>query len=338
MSVVPNNPEPEESRRKSKSSHTFFLHISKEIQDDHFEHLMLQKGNHLPHKIKEQKTTYHINSKIKMRNDLLHIMPHMYYASPTPRSRNVFNLSPSDILRHRYEQELAEQQAYEEEMAEQRYQQRLYNELMRRRQAEQQYAIEQERERRRLVAEREQQRRQRAAREQALRVLLNEEKEREEARLRRTRAINTMSQPRMRSQFVDSTPRVFQGPDGRLYREVFPNNDMREEMEVESDDEEYDVPLPHVSQTQFKPSIRFGKPIRHEERKRSQASKPPVMLHVVDANPPKVTIAPKAIPKKPTVMVEDASDSECEDEFKSYIRNRRPRDGEWIEPVEAFKL
>ena len=37
------------------------------------------------------------------------------------------------------------------------------------------------------------------------------------------------------------------------------------------------------------------------------------------------------------VQVEDASDSECEDEFSDYIRNRRPRDGEWIEPVEAFQ-
>jgi len=37
------------------------------------------------------------------------------------------------------------------------------------------------------------------------------------------------------------------------------------------------------------------------------------------------------------VQVEDASDSECEDEFSDYIRNRRPKDGEWIEPVEVFQ-
>lgn len=31
--------------------------------------------------------------------------------------------------------------------------------------------------------------------------------------------------------------------------------------------------------------------------------------------------------------VEDASDSECEDEFSDYMHNRRPQKGEWIEPV-----
>merc|ERR1739841_308045 len=38
-----------------------------------------------------------------------------------------------------------------------------------------------------------------------------------------------------------------------------------------------------------------------------------------------------------TVIVEDASDSECENEFDSPWRNRRPSPGEsWLEPVEAF--
>merc|ERR1719222_1021528 len=38
-----------------------------------------------------------------------------------------------------------------------------------------------------------------------------------------------------------------------------------------------------------------------------------------------------------TVIVEDASDSECESEFDSPWRNRRPSPGEsWLEPVEAF--
>ncbi|KAG7346835.1 hypothetical protein IV203_005904 [Nitzschia inconspicua] len=41
--------------------------------------------------------------------------------------------------------------------------------------------------------------------------------------------------------------------------------------------------------------------------------------------------------KKITVIVEDASDSEYEDEFKSPWRNRRPSPGEWMEPVEHFQ-
>jgi len=38
-----------------------------------------------------------------------------------------------------------------------------------------------------------------------------------------------------------------------------------------------------------------------------------------------------------SVLVEDASDSECEDEYHDYIRNRRPQAGEWIEPIELMK-
>merc|ERR1711976_277594 len=37
-----------------------------------------------------------------------------------------------------------------------------------------------------------------------------------------------------------------------------------------------------------------------------------------------------------TVTVEDASDSECENEFDSPWRNRRPSPGQWMEPVEPY--
>ena len=40
--------------------------------------------------------------------------------------------------------------------------------------------------------------------------------------------------------------------------------------------------------------------------------------------------------KRVTVIVEDASDSETEDEYHSVWRNRRPSPGEWMEPVEGF--
>ena len=36
--------------------------------------------------------------------------------------------------------------------------------------------------------------------------------------------------------------------------------------------------------------------------------------------------------------VEDASDTEWEDETKHYLNNRRPRKGEWMEPVDGFEL
>merc|ERR1711862_646679 len=41
--------------------------------------------------------------------------------------------------------------------------------------------------------------------------------------------------------------------------------------------------------------------------------------------------------KRVTVLVEDASESEGEDEFDSICRNRRPSPGEWMEPVKAFE-
>ncbi len=116
--------------------------------------------------------------------------------------------------------------------------------MLRRRQAEQQRSIEEERERRRLAAE-EQQRRQRAEREQTVRKLLyKEEREREKARFHRIQAMKLMNQPRMRSKLIDSIPpRIFQGPDSRPYQEVFPNYGIQEQMEVQSDNEEYNIAL-----------------------------------------------------------------------------------------------
>jgi hypothetical protein len=46
----------------------------------------------------------------------------------------------------------------------------------------------------------------------------------------------------------------------------------------------------------------------------------------------------KSMRRRVTLMVEDASDSENEDEeLNSVWRNRRPSPGEWMEPVEAMK-
>merc|ERR1711920_977001 len=45
----------------------------------------------------------------------------------------------------------------------------------------------------------------------------------------------------------------------------------------------------------------------------------------------------KKLKRRVTIIVEDASDSEAEeDEQKSVWRNRRPSPGEWMEPVEKF--
>jgi len=44
----------------------------------------------------------------------------------------------------------------------------------------------------------------------------------------------------------------------------------------------------------------------------------------------------KSPKRRITVTVEDASDSECESEFDSPWRNRRPSPGQWMEPVDPF--
>jgi hypothetical protein len=258
-----------------------------------------------------------------MRNDLLHIVtPQMYYAStPTPTRRSIFDFSPADRLG--YERELAQQQAYEEEMAEQMYQERLYNELMRRK------------------AQQEERKRQRAAREQALRMLLlKEEEEKEKARIRRARIMKMMSQPEMGSKVMNGRPQIIQGRDGRLYQEVSPDYyGINERMDLDSDEEKYDynnLRQRTIPQCQSNAPFQCKKPTG-KRSVRNQNNTAPIMVHIVDTTSPKVMVTPKITPKKPSVMVEDASDSEIEDEFKSYIRNRRPRDGEWMEPVEAYQ-
>merc|ERR1711937_1004693 len=51
----------------------------------------------------------------------------------------------------------------------------------------------------------------------------------------------------------------------------------------------------------------------------------------------RASISQKSLPNGLTFLVEDASDSECENEFDSPWRNRRPSPGQWMEPVEAFE-
>lgn len=50
------------------------------------------------------------------------------------------------------------------------------------------------------------------------------------------------------------------------------------------------------------------------------------------------TRKPKKKQRTITITVEDASDSECESEYDSPWRNRRPSPGQWIEPVESYYI
>merc|ERR1712182_46891 len=65
---------------------------------------------------------------------------------------------------------------------------------------------------------------------------------------------------------------------------------------------------------------------------------PVVQVSKNEANATRISISSNNKRKRIVgVIVEDASDSEYEDdEYKSPWRNRRPSPGEWLEPVENF--
>merc|ERR1719421_9634 len=60
-------------------------------------------------------------------------------------------------------------------------------------------------------------------------------------------------------------------------------------------------------------------------------------LSQVQSEGRRASISQKSLPNGLTFLVEDASDSECENEFDSPWRNRRPSPGQWMEPVEALE-
>lgn len=119
--------------------------------------------------------------------------------------------------------------------------------------------------------------------------------------------------------------RVVRGSDGRLYRIA------------ESDDRSQTSESTYGSAKQMKTS-------RTEESSVSDDSFHDAHDVKVETKPTKTTVTvtkpkrqnSKARRKKVTVIVEDASDSETDDESHSVWRNRVPSPGEsWMEPIEA---
>ena len=104
---------------------------------------------------------------------------------------------------------------------------------------------------------------------------------------------------------------IVRGPDGRLYKVPIRDEDYESDEHEAMDEEE-----PEVAQ----PSPRDAAD-KHIERKTSGPAKKRPSRR-----------------KKVTVIVEDASDSENEDEYKSYWRNRHPSPGVLMEPVQDIEL
>ena len=107
-------------------------------------------------------------------------------------------------------------------------------------------------------------------------------------------------QPTIREEKTNRFTREFQ-PDPVIAEESHNDSDP----ETDSDDEDY--------------LMRQRRPIQPIEQRHGRSH-----------------LRKKSPKRRITVTVEDASDSECESEFDSPWRNRRPSPGQWMEPVDPF--
>lgn len=144
--------------------------------------------------------------------------------------------------------------------------------------------------------------------------------------------------------------RIVRGPDGRLYRvrnetqskqktkpvlksrSVNDQNNQynRQQEELRSNTSSRNIPVKKsTSSMDVEGDDENATPVTSSSRMATPAS-PSKKSH-------KGKKGKKNKKKKITIVVEDASDSEYDDEFDSPWRNRRPSPGEWLEPVENFQ-
>ena len=195
----------------------------------------------------------------------------------------------------------------------------------RRRQAEiehyRQLKEEEERQRRYEAMRRLQQQQQRQEEDYVRRQKeANRRRQREEELLRQQLMGVGGRRPAM--QYPEGT--VLRGPDGRLYRIV---RDQQPDMDFNESSKIPDLEEP----TSAAKAVRV--PVSSEKQSDDTKQKD-VSPAVARKNAVKKTKKPRR--KKVTITVEDASDSECEEENTNSVwRNRRPSPGEWLEPVEG---
>ena len=138
--------------------------------------------------------------------------------------------------------------------------------------------------------------------------------------------------------------RIVQGPDGRLYRVnvgktlTRPKKSTRK-MSVDKENE-----VPHVkARPESKATTR--QPLDENQKTHDESKKTiPIPLTTADKNEVSAVRRRnskrgknKKNKKKLTIIVEDALDSEYDDDYNSPWRNRRPSPGEWLEPVEGIE-
>jgi hypothetical protein len=125
--------------------------------------------------------------------------------------------------------------------------------------------------------------------------------------------------PRYTSDLSESEPgfRLVQGPNGNLYRDRVGEKRQNPKQPLHHDDDENANPNKTVSS-----SLAEG--VANEAETKVEF---PVVGRIAGKT------GKKRSKKKVTIVVEDASDSESENDVKSVWRNRRPSPGQLMEPV-----
>lgn len=148
--------------------------------------------------------------------------------------------------------------------------------------------------------------------------------------------------------------RIIEGPDGNIYRVLFDptdsmsrnygNKQSSEEVETDQDDDQpsaFHVKSSHGNNDHFtkmdcSDDIGVSPPVQQVKAKD--------WLNIDESNKyikhesKKKNIIPRKYLKSSILVgdVENASDSECEDEYNDYMHTRRPQAGQWIEPIECI--
>jgi hypothetical protein len=133
----------------------------------------------------------------------------------------------------------------------------------------------------------------------------------------------------------DPQYRLVQGPDGRIYR--IP---LHKKPTVIHSSPQATEALDKENAFSHKHNILVKIPITTKDGCSSEVNDDSLTTTLAAGNETR-NVVPKLKQNKTrvTVIVEDASDSESEDdEFNSVWRNRRPSPGEWMEPIEDFKM
>merc|ERR1739845_75905 len=132
------------------------------------------------------------------------------------------------------------------------------------------------------------------------------------------------------------TTRIVQDPFGRVYFIKKANNkpqmtNTNKSIEEENFVKDHQKLVPNRSLQSVFPDVE------NKEPKNELLSVDALKDRIASISPIKPKKINKKCKKRVTVLVEDASESEVEDEFDSIWRNRRPSPGEWMEPVKAFE-